>query len=377
MKILVITHEFPPVGGGGGHVARDICQGLQGKGHQVRVVTAGILGKGYDDPFQFRVTRVPTWRRDPARASLWAMVTFVFSAFLHCVFSLRRWRPDVIHVHFAVPSGPIAWLLSKLTAIPYVITAHLGDVPGGTPKKTETWFRVVYPFTHPVWNGAAKVVAVSQYTKKLALKHYQVPIEVIHNGVDLQMYEQRDEFVHDPPRIVFAGRFVPQKNPSGILQVMAELDHLSWDFVMMGDGPLWEEIQQELIKRDLEKRFQLTGWVSPEKVREIFCESDILFMPSFSEGLPVVGIQALAAGLAFMVSDIGGFVDLVSNGENGFRVPLEENYVSEFVERFSSLLASPDGIHKLKAASRIKAKEFDIGYIARQYIRCFEGVVEE
>ena len=63
----------------------------------------------------------------------------------------REWKPDLIHVHFAVPAGALAWILRRLTGIPYVLTAHLGDVPGGVPEKTGRWFRWIYPFTPPIW----------------------------------------------------------------------------------------------------------------------------------------------------------------------------------------------------------------------------------
>ena len=79
-------------------------------------------------------------------------------------------------------------------------------------------------------------------------------------------------------------------------------------------------IHQTIAEYDLQSRFTLPGWVTPEEVLDWFSKSDILFMPSLSEGLPVVGVQALAKGLAFVVSDIGGFVDLVDDEENGYLI---------------------------------------------------------
>ena len=263
----------------------------------------------------FDLIRIPTLRKDLARASLIAMFSYIVSSVIKGYSLIGTWRPDVIHVHFAVPAGASAWLLSKITGIPYILTAHLGDVPGGTPDKTDRWFKFVKPFTFPIWTDAKKVVAVSQFTKELAQEHYPVLIDVIHNGVDTRLFGDKNILVHKPIKIVFAGRLVPQKNPLLVIRTLAMLRDIEWHMVMMGDGILFEEIKSEIEKYNLIERITITGWVSPEEVKKEFQNSDILFMPSLSEGLPVVGVHALASGLAFIVSDIGGFVDIVDQGE--------------------------------------------------------------
>ena len=66
------------------------------------------------------------------------------------------------------------------------------------------------------------------------------------------------------------------------------------------------------------------GWVTSSQVQAAMERSDILVLPSLSEGLPVVGMQALAAGLAILGSDVGGISDVVQPGENGFLVPVND-----------------------------------------------------
>lgn len=73
---------------------------------------------------------------------------------------------------------------------------------------------------------------------------------------------------------------------------------------MFGDGPLLKETREEAKTRRLEDRVKFLGWVHPDDVKKEFQQSDILFLPSKSAGLPVVGVQALASGLALIVSDI-------------------------------------------------------------------------
>jgi len=366
MKILVLIHEFPPVGGGGGRAAQDICQGLVKRGHEVVVLTAHLEGLPRDEFVDgIRVQRLPSLRREVFRADLKAMGGFVLSGLWAGYRLIKQWQPDVLHVHFAVPAGALAWTLSKLTGVPYVMTVHLGDVPGGVPEKTGRWFKWVLPFTHPIWQDAKHVIAVSEFTRQLALKYYSCEIEVIPNGVDLAKLRPASITVNKPPRIVFAGRMMAQKNPIQIVRTLAELKHLSWSCVMLGDGPLMADVRQEIDNQGLQDRFTLPGWVTPEDVLTWFDKSDILFMPSLSEGLPVVGVQALAKGLACVVSKIGGFMDIVVDGENGYLVDL--SHISEFTSGLSSLLSDRTRLATFRNASLNKATQFDSEQISEKY----------
>lgn len=371
MKILVLIHEFPPVGGGGGRAAQDICRGLVRRGHAVTVLTAHLSGlprREISDGLE--VVRLPSLRREAFRAGLLPMGAYLLVGLIAGLRLIRQWKPDLIHVHFAVPAGALAWILSRLTGVPYVLTVHLGDVPGGVPEKTGKWFRWVYPFTHPIWREARRVVAVSEHTRRLALERYPVEIEVIPNGIDLESVACSLEEPAAPPRIVFAGRFVPQKDPLQIVRSLAELKDLPWQCVLIGDGPLREQVMREIREQGLEDRFFLPGWVTPEDVAVWFARSDILFMPSRSEGLPVVGVQALASGLAIVASDIGGFLDLVENGRNGFLI--DRARPSEFSAALRQLLADSARLGACKRASRARAAAFDLRRVVGRYETMFE-----
>jgi len=224
MRILVLNHEFPPVGGGGGRAAESICQSLAARGHEIQVLTSHFK----DLPRQeqrdgYTVIRIPALRTQPFRASFLSMVAYVLSGLWAGLRLVRVFRPDVIHVHFAVPAGALAWTLSKLTGIPYVLTAHLGDVPGGVPEKTNNWFRWVFPVTRAIWHDAHARVAVSEFTRRLALKQYAEEILVIPNGIEVDSVKPSSLKVNEPPVIVFAGRFMEQKAPLQIVQTLNEI----------------------------------------------------------------------------------------------------------------------------------------------------------
>lgn len=373
MRLLVITHEYPPIGGGGGAAARDTCRGLVRHGHEVKVLTAHYKGlPAHEMDEGVDVTRLRSWRGQPFRAALPEMAAFVLAGLWAGRRLIRVWQPDAIHAHFAVPAGAAAWMLSRLTGIPYMLTAHLGDVPGGVPEKTDRWFRWLLPFTHRIWRDAKRVVAVSNYTRGLALKHYDVPIDVIPNGVDVSALAPAEIKLNNPQRIVFAGRFVYQKNPLLVPRVLATLKDLHWDCSMLGDGALLAETRAEITRLGLSDRVHLPGWVTPQNVLDEFARADILFMPSRAEGLPVVGVQALAKGLALVVGRAGGFADLITSSENGSLHDPDD--ADGFASSLRVLLSNSAALLSARQKSLQLAQAFDIDRVVDAYEKLLSGL---
>jgi len=373
MKILVLNYEFPPIGGGGGQAAADLCRALTDRGHELRVITShgpGVEKKELRHGCQ--VIRVPVGRKTAARASFFSMLRYIVGALFPALKWIRRWKPDAMHVHFAVPTGALAWFLHLLTGTPYLLTAHLGDVPDGVPEKTGRWFRWIMPFTPPIWRSAGKVVAVSQFTRQLALQHYDVDIEVIPNGVSLKPSQPIQ--LQSPARLLFAGRFQPQKNLLFLIQALNQIRDLDWDCVLIGDGPQREKIEMRIRDHRLQDRINLTGWIKPEAVDDWMDRSDILVMPSLSEGLPVVGVQALARGLALIVNRAGGLGELVDQGVNGRACEVGDE--SCFIDSLRWCLTDLARLTKLREHSLVKANEYDIQRIAGAYERVLGEVLE-
>ena len=379
MRILVLSHEYPPIGGGGSRVVQDLSRGLARLGHEVQIITAHWKNLPHQETQEgVIIHRVVSGRTQPFRAGLGAMAGFVLTGGWAALRLARAWKPDVIHVHFAVPNGAAALAVSRLTGVPYVLTAHLGDVPGGTPEKTGRWFRWIAPFTPPIWKGAAQVVAVSQFTRSLALQRYPVDIRVIFNGVDLDELDPGEIRPNQPPRVIFAGRFVKQKDPVQVVRSLAALKDLAWTCSMLGDGALRPEVEQEIARQGLQERFTLPGWVTPQEVIAGFRQSDILFMPSRSEGLPVVGVQATALGLALVLSRVGGNVDLVDEtgqATNGCLVDLA--HPQGFEEALRALLTDPQKLLATRQASRKLAEKFDLHAVVESYDQIFTRVVQK
>ena len=376
MRILVLNHEYPPIGGGGGRVSQDLNIGFSRHGHEVKIITPYLKGLPKTECFShYEVIRIPSLRKYAYRATLLDMGAFIISSYVAGSCLIHTWRPDIIHAHFAVPAGATARMLSKKFHIPYFLTAHLGDIPGGVPEKTKKWFRFFYPFTKGIWHDAGSIITVSSFTRDLAKKSYpEINAELIFNGVDMDAIKPDSLEVHTPVQIVFAGRFMTQKNPLLIVEVLNNLKNLPWHCVMMGDGPLKPAVEQKIKETGMQDRFSLTGWINPEQVLSIYQGSDILFMPSRSEGLPVAGVQAVAMGLAPVLSDVGGCSDLLIQNESGYL--FQSGDTEGFTEALRSLLTDREKLFSFKQKSREQAMNFNLKYIITEYDQIMKNVLE-
>jgi L-malate glycosyltransferase len=175
--------------------------------------------------------------------------------------------------------------------------------------------------------------------------------------------------------LVFAGRFVPQKNPLQVVRTLAELRDIPWRCAMLGDGSLRGEVEAEIARQGLGDRFVLPGWVEPQAVIDWFRQADILFMPSLSEGLPVVGVQALSMGLAIVAGRVGGFVDLVEPGVNGCLFDPADPRPA--VDALCGLLSDPALLQSQRVASRKAAERFDLMRVIDQYEHLFFTIMSK
>jgi len=372
MKILVISHEYPPIGGGGGQVVADVCTHLAARGHQVYVLTAlfGDLARK-DVQGNLTIERISSCRTQAYRAGFDTMACFILKAILRGSRVMREFRPDVIQAHFAVPAGAAAYVLSGLFRVPYVITAHGGDVPGGAPQKTDKWFRLVQPFTRPFWKKAARVISVSEQTRRFAQQHYPVDIQVIPNGIDTQACQPGTFDPRQPARILYIGRFSPEKNAAAVPVILDRIRGLDWRCAMLGDGPQMEDVKQSLTDLGISERVELPGWVSPQEVNQWLARSDILLMPSLLDSMPIAGLQGLAMGLALVLSDIGSCPDYIDEGRNGFLVPPGD--VEGYAEALRQLLSDKELLKSARTASRAHAQRFDL----TQAIDDYEKILAE
>ncbi|MEO7319980.1 MAG: glycosyltransferase family 4 protein [Chthoniobacteraceae bacterium] len=366
MKILTLCYEYPPLGGGAGRVAKSIAEGLAARGHEVRFQTGGMphLPKcerigGVD------VHRTNSFRKREEACSVFEMGLFVLTSFLPTLRHLRTWRPDVMHVHLAVPTGALAFAVHRVSGVPYVITAHLGDVPGALPEQTDHLFRRLGPFIRPIWEKAARISAVSEFVRQLAERAYGREVTTIFNAVDLQNVPTDPVRVGQPLQFISVGRFNPQKNFVFLVKTLATVADLDWRLTIVGDGADMDAVRDAVARHGLEKRVSLPGWCAAGKVGTLLEDADIFLMPSTVEGLSVAAIEALKHGLALIGSDICGLQDVIDDGVNGLRFPVGDS--ARFAASLRALLGDSPVVLRMKTASRAKVRQFDLEKIAAQY----------
>lgn len=365
MKVLVLCYEYPPIGGGGGRVAKTVSEALVKRGHEVRVQTAALgLSSEREQINGVDVFRTASARQVPDTCRVHEMGLYCATSFLPTLKHIREWKPDVIHAHFAMPTGMLAWAAYRITGVPYVLTAHLGDVPGGVPEQTDRLFKLIGPLANSVWKHAAETTAVSSFVQRLAEKAYQRDVERILNGIDLAGAPAASA-VNDVPRIVFVGRFNPQKCPDFLIDVLAKISAERWQATLIGDGPVMPAVKSKIEQYKLGDRITLTGWIDGPNVERTLRESDIFVMPSTSEGLPVAAIEALKQGLALVASDIPGVMDVVTNGTNGLLLPVQD--LTTWANGLGGLLKDPDRLAAFKQAGSNKAHDFDLTHVVDQY----------
>ena len=160
-----------------------------------------------------------------------------------------------------------------------------------------------------------------------------------------------------------------------IINTLAEVRDLNWHATLIGDGQDKEMLMALCEEKGLQDRFDFPGWKTPEEVIGIFHQSDILFMPSRSEGLPVTGIQGMASGLALLLSNAGGNPEIISEGVNGYIQDPDDT--ETYANNLQLLLTDSDRLLKMRKASLDLAASFDIRKTAADYLKVFREAIEK
>lgn len=310
------------------------------------------------------IRRLRAFRRREDTCSVPEMALWVAMAIPAALIEIALWKPDVIHVHFAVPTGAVAWMAHRLTGVPYVLTAHLGDVPGGVPEQTDALFRWIGPLTVPIWKKAAAVTAVSSFVSGLARKAYGLEPQIILNGITLPPVPVLES--HHPVRLLMVGRMSVQKNPLTAVRALALLKDLPWSCTMIGDGPLLGEARAEAEKLGVVERIEFRGWATASEVSNTMEKSDLLLMPSLSEGLPMAAIEAMAHGLAIVGSGIGGLADVTEEGGNARLFDLTEG-VEGMAAALKPWLLESESLLAARQASLALAPRFSLDHSLDAY----------
>ncbi len=228
-----------------------------------------------------------------------------------------------IHAHYATHPALAAWIVYRLTGIPYSITVHAHDI------------FVCHAMLETKLRDAAFVVAISdfnrRYLQELLGAWVAGKTRVIHCGIDPARYagETRKWHIGGRFEIVHTGSLQPYKGQQYLVEACARLRGRGIPFRcrLIGGGELEAALRERIHALGLEEWVFLLGAKTQDEVAALLAESHCYVQPSVvtpsgkMEGIPVALMEALASGLPVVATEISGIPELVRPGETGWLVP--------------------------------------------------------
>ena len=348
VRILIVNYEYPPIGGGGGVISRDLAEALVAGGDSVTVLTSqyGEL-PACESVEGVTVHRVPVlFRTKKDTASHLSMLSFVPSAIAKSGALYRVMPFDVVNTHFAIPTGPAGHRIARSRRVPNVLSIHGGDIfdPSKrlSPHRTPGLWRTVRAMVRK----ATAVVAQSSDTVGNTRKYYGITreIETIPLGIKPNPHPPGDRtaLALPPTDLVLCtvGRLVKRKNLAGLLDILARLRSESpVRLLVIGDGPGRQELEARSHALGLTGLVTFTGRISEESKYAYLSVSDLYVSTAMHEGFGLVFLEAMECSLPVVCYDRGGQTDFLRDGVTGHVVAL--NDAAAFEQRLRELAVDP------------------------------------
>ena len=324
-KILMFNHEFPPIGGGGGWVSYYLGKHFAAAGHDVHLITSQFRDcTEMEEVEGIHVHRVRALRKNPNVCAVHEMLTYAVSSSIYGLRFAKQFKPDIVQVFFGIPAGGGAYLLQKFGNVPYVVFLGGRDVP--RPDPDPPYYRWLYlllkPIIRAIWDNAAAVVACSEGLRDLArATDADVKIDVIPDGLDPDSFEPALRNAN--PKVVRClaiGRLIPRKGFQFLIRAVSQiLDKVAHNFEIeiVGDGPYQQELIRLAENLGVTSYVRFAGRVPYPKLPQKYREADIFILPSLSEGMPLVVLEAMGTGLPIIASRVEGINELVEEDFNG------------------------------------------------------------
>jgi glycosyltransferase involved in cell wall biosynthesis len=284
----------------------------------------------------------------------------------------RRDGVQHIHAHFGTNSAAIAMLASQLSGITYSFTAH-----GSEEFEKAPLLSLDVKLHH-----AAFAVAVSSFGRSQLMRWSQPnqwsKVALVHCGVDNRFLETELSPPPADPRLVCVGRLDENKAQLVLIAAACRLRDSGMNFqvTLVGDGPLRPEIEQAIRRNDLADHVSITGWVSGERVQTEITGARALVLPSFSENMPVVIMEALALGRPVISTYVAGIPELVQAGKSGWLVPASDEIALADAMR-EALTAPVDRLATMGLAGRAYVSEHhDAAKEAAKLQELFQTVID-
>jgi len=351
LRIGMVSPYSLTIPGGVQQQVLGLARSLRAKGHEVRVL--GPCDGPPPDPF---VTPLGNSLPTAINGSI-APVAPDASAALRTVRALNDEAFDVLHVHEPLVPGPsLTALLVKLA--PVVATFHSAGESGA--------YRAFSRQLKWISSRIDVRVAVSKDAVELAHRYIGGEYEVLFNGIELGDYIT-DEEVEKENAIFFIGRHEPRKGLSTLLEAVSSMpsDVKLW---IASDGPETEMLKSQYAH---DARIDWLGRITDAEKYDRLRRAAVFCAPALrGESFGIVLLEAMAAGAPVVASNIDGYRNVATDGENA--VLVEPANVKELASALARVIADPRLAEKLIAAGRVHAQQFTMDALADSYIEMYE-----
>ena len=380
MRILVLNYEFPPLGGGAAPVAYSIAKELVKKGNQVDVVTMGFKGlPKHEKKDGINIYRVRCLRKSKATCNSFEMMTYVVHAFFFCRRLLKENKKknikyDLNHPHFIIPTGVVSYLLKKLYGLPYIITSHGSDVPGYNPDRFQLQHILLRPFWKRIIRNSERIITPSDYLQDLIKKSIDLKktdsIKTIPNGVYLNSFKPGKK----KKSILMVSRLVPRKGFQHVIKAMqgTGIDR-KYEINIVGDGPMLNELKK--LSKELNVKIKFWGWLdnNSKEIKKLYAESSIYILPSSKENSSIALLEAMAAKMAIITTNISGCPETVGDAAILVRPESPEDIRNALLK-----ITNDEALEKSlqeKAYKRV-SENFTWQIIAERYLKEYKSILK-
>jgi colanic acid/amylovoran biosynthesis glycosyltransferase len=238
---------------------------------------------------------------------------------------IRRWLAQTgathLHAHFATNPAEVAMLVRALGGPAYSFTAHGSDIMDRPAQ---------VGLAHTI-GGAAFAVAVCSYGRSQIFKWIPQPlwdrVRVVRCGLQRGYGDAVSPLATGKRRLVCVGRLSKEKGQLLLVQALAiargRAGH-AFELVLAGDGPQRAEVEALAARLGVSDCLRITGWLDAAGVQKELDAATALVVPSLSEGLPVVIMEAMACQRPVIAPYLAGIPELVLDGQTGWLFPASD-----------------------------------------------------
>lgn len=274
-----------------------------------------------------------------------------------------------LHNHIAKASCTVAMLASHLSGIPYSFTIHGPDI-----------FFEPHHWRIDEKAARAKFVACISNFARSQLMCFAKPADwdrfhIVHCGIQPDRYTPTEVA---EPHLLFVGRLAGVKGVPILLQSVADLatDIPDLRLTLIGDGPDRAELETKARDLGIADRCDFVGYKSQSEVAEALTKASVFVLPSFAEGVPVVLMEAMAAGVPVLTTRIAGIPELVEDGVSGKLVAPGDT--DALTGALKDLLSPSTDRRAMGQAGRDKVtQDFNIATEAAKLSALFQGDLHE